>query len=351
MLIRFATPIFLVLSIVALASAGRPALSQNAQIQGLVVDDKDNPLRGVHVVLQSPSLPDPIEEHTTDNMGGFSLDAGNVRPGREIHLRLDGYVDFVLPIGAQHLVVAKIQLTMTRSERLAEAAPPSRRAPKPTPVPSRELLMSDDRKRAIQLYNEGVEEFEEADDNEAKKKAAEQKFRQAASIDPTFAEPHRLLLRIAIKQKNWAGASRYADDLIRIDPNDNEAIRTLYLALVLLRHFDRVGDAAVLLAKTDPETVSTIEEHAQTFFENDLYVMARALYQALTEIYPKSPDAYLNLGLCCASLGDVEGTRAAFEVFLEVAPKDHPNYDTVKADLASLYAPLQTGPVAPLLPE
>ena len=62
------------------------------------------------------------------------------------------------------------------------------------------------------------------------------------------------------------------------------------------------------------------------------------MYEALTEISPDPVNAYLNLGVCCAALGDVEGTKAAFEAFLELAPEDHPDIESVESDLAALDA-------------
>ena len=64
--------------------------------------------------------------------------------------------------------------------------------------------------------------------------------------------------------------------------------------------------------------------------------MARALYETLAEISSSRAEALLNLGACCIHLEDVEGTRSAFERFLEVAPEDHPHRETVAKDLEAL---------------
>jgi hypothetical protein len=62
------------------------------------------------------------------------------------------------------------------------------------------------------------------------------------------------------------------------------------------------------------------------------------MYEVLTEISPDPLNAYLHLGLSCAALDDVDGTRAAFEAFLERAPADNPDIETVRQDLAALDA-------------
>ncbi len=206
-------------------------------------------------------------------------------------------------------------------------------------------MMSAQRKKAVELYNKGVEAWEDAKSAEdamerREKKEALLMIRQSASLDPTFVEPLKFLSSLALQHQGWAEASRYSEDLIRIDPNDLDAIRTLYLTMVIMRHHLRIGEAARRLAKADPDTVASIEEHAQTFFKNEIYLMARAMYEALTEVSSDPVNAYLNLGVCCASLGDVEGTRAAFEAFLELAPADHPDIESVRIDLAALDAPV-----------
>ena len=236
-------------------------------------------------------------------------------------------------------MVANIRIIMEPTR--VEPAPQPAKA-KPTPPPS--LVTPEKREQAIELYNKGVDLWEEVKDADdatemEQRNEAFQMIRQAASMDPDFAEPLRFLGRLAMQRHNWAEASRYSEDLIRIDPKDEEAIRDLYVSLVIMRHFKRVGEAAKLLITFDQENIPHVERHAKEFFKNNQIVMARALYEALSEIAPDPINAYLNLGICCASLGDVEGTRAAFEAFIEIAPEDHPDLESVRRDLAALDAP------------
>jgi tetratricopeptide (TPR) repeat protein len=261
----------------------------------------------------------------------------SLRPGYELVFRKDGYEDFALPISPQQLVIASIRVILQPIKTEAPARPAE-----PTPPPS--LVTEATRRDAIEIYNKGVEAWEKAksaaDAEEIReRKEALQMIRESASLDPTFVEPLKFLSSLALKNQNWAEASRYSEDLIRIDPNDIDAIRTLYLSMVIMRHHLRIGDAARRLATADPDTIASIEEHAQTFFKNEIYLMARAMYEVLTEISPDPVNAYLNLGVCCAALGDVEGTRSAFEAFLERAPADHPDVESVRSDLAALDAP------------
>ena len=327
-----------VITLVIAAVAGL-ASAQTEPLHGTVINKSDNGVSSVRIVVRSPSEPTAIVELTTDEDGKFTIPMESLRPGYEIHLHKDGYEDVVVPISPAQLIVADLRVVMQATRK---DPPPARPPATSTPPPS--LVTSEARKKAVKLYNKGIEAWEEAKSADDKgeieeQRAALQMIRQSASLDPTFAEPLIVLSRHALKNQNWAEASRYSEDLIRIDPNDIDAVRTLYLCMVVMRHHHRIGDAARRLVALDPNTIDSIEDHARAFFNNEIYVMARAMYEALTEISPDPANAYLNLGLCCAALGDVEGTRAAFEAFLEHAPEDHPSIESVKDDLAALDEP------------
>ncbi len=320
-------------------SACQFAFAQAEPLLGTVINKAEKPIEEVQVILRAPGSTDIIEEHLTDEDGAFSIPMGSLRPGYEIVLHKDGYQDVTLPINPQQLVVTKIRIIMLRTRTQAG----------PTPIPVKESAKEaeavwnpsavDRRERAIRKYNEASAKFEEdVADKEAAKKTAEQMYRESASIDPTFPDPLRILVRLAMKRQAWAEASRYSEALIRIDPTDYEAISNLYISLVITRHFERVGEAAKRLISIEIEKIAYVESHAEEFYRNNLFVMARALYQALTEVAPDMPNAYLNLGLCCAALGDAEATKAAYESFLKYAPEDHPDIDTVRQELASLDA-------------
>jgi len=326
----------LTLAVVASAAAGRQAFAQAEPLRGTVINKAEKPIKNVEVVLRAPGASESIDEQITDEDGKFTIPMESLRPGYELYFHKNGYTDVTLPISPQQLVVASINVIM-QPTLTAPAAGPAK--VKPTPTPS--LVMSAQQKKAIELYNKGVEAWEEAksasDENERiEKREALMMIRQAASLDPTFAEPLIMLSSLAMKSQNWAEASRYSEDLIRIDPNNIDAVRTLYFSMVIMRHHIRVGEAARRLAKTDPSTIPSIEEHAQTFFKNEIYLMAGAMYEVLTEISTDPVNAYLNLGVCRAALGDAEGMRAAFETFLEIAPDDHSAIESVKNDLAAL---------------
>jgi tetratricopeptide (TPR) repeat protein len=316
----------------ALAAQSRWTAAQTEPLNGIVVNEADHGIKNVRVVLRAPGTDTIIDEHRTDEDGRFSLPMDSIRPGYELHLHKDGYDDVTLTISPQQLVVANLRVIMS----LDRSAPTPVPTPRPTQPPT--LATPDQRNKAVKLYNEAIEQWEEAEAPEDKKDAL-RKIRQAASMDPTFAEPLTVLSRIAIENQKWAELSRYSEALIQIDANDEQAIKNLYVSLIITQHFKRVGDAAKLLISSDPDQLAYVEQHAQEFYKNENFRMARALFQALTEIAPEAPNAYLNLGLCCYKLGDVEGTRSAFGTFVELAPEDHPDLDLIRQELDKLPPP------------
>jgi Flp pilus assembly protein TadD len=326
---------------IAVLAICRIGFAQAAPLSGSVVTSTEKGIRDVRVVLRASSDDEAVTEVVTDENGAFSIPIESLRPGYELHLSKDGYDDVVQPITPQLLVMAHVRVVMEGNKF---EPPPEPAGASATPTPRPQIGISSERKRAIELYNKGVEAWEEAKSasdamERQEQQEALQMIRQAASLDPTFAEPLVMLSRLAVKNQNWAEASRYSEDLLRIDPNDIDAVRTLYMCMVIMRHHLRIGDAIQRLVAVDPDTLPTIEEHASTFSDNQISLMAKAMYEALTEVSPDPATAYLNLGVACAQFGDVECVRDAFTTFLEVAPEDDPQRQAVEDDLAALDQP------------
>ncbi|MCU0306076.1 MAG: tetratricopeptide repeat protein [Thermoanaerobaculales bacterium] len=327
MLGRVARSLIVTTSVLVAASGARVATAQLEPLAGTVANSSGRGLKEVRVELRASPDGELLDEQVTDDEGRFAIAMELLRPGQVILLSKPGYEDLAVAVEAQQLVLASLEAVMS----------PARSAPRPrppTPTPTPELVSADQRRRAIQLYNEGVALFEE--DEPENKKAGESKIREAASLDPDFQEPLQVLLGLAMKRQSWSEASRYAEHLVRLDPNDLETVKTLYTCIVITRHHQRIGGAIRRLVALDPSALTTVEEHASTFFDNKVYPMARAMYEVLAEISPKPAYAYLNLGVSCAALGDAEAARAAFETFLELAPEDDPDRETVLQDLAAL---------------
>ena len=319
----------LCLAAVFIITAGSaPVAAETEPLRGTVVNQSDTGLKDVRITLQNADG-EIVAERITDDDGHFDLPMETLRPGQEIHLSKNGYVETILPVSPQQLVVANIRVVL-EPDRGA-------RPPRPTPTPPSApptLVTARQRERAVRLYNEGVELWEDHQDDRNRMNDALRLIREAASLDPDFPEPLKMLIGVSMSRQAWAEASRYSEALIRIEPNNVNAVRTLYFSMVVMRHHFRIGDAARRMVELEPDTISAVIEHADTFYSNENWRMAKALYEILAEISTKPEEAYLNLGSCCIQLEDVACTKSAFEAFVEIAPADHPYRETVINDLA-----------------
>ncbi|MEE4273728.1 MAG: hypothetical protein V2I67_18780 [Thermoanaerobaculales bacterium] len=305
------------------------AEGQPEPLEGSVVNTAESAVKDARVVLREPGGDTFIEEHTTDEDGRFTLRMEHLRPGLELHFSKPGYEDLVVPVGPQHLVMATVEVVM---QPIPLAAPPR---PTATPLPT--LATAELREKAILTFNQAVELWEESE-GLSQKQDALRMVRQAASLDPDFVEPLIMLSRYAMKSQKWAEASRYSEAWLRIDPNSLEAAGNVYYCMVIMRHHLRIGDAIRRLVALDETSIDLVTEHAEAYYTGRNYLMAKAIYETLTDLLVDPTGAYLNLGTCCIQLEDVECTRSAFENFLEIAPEDHPHRETVENDLAILNA-------------
>lgn len=329
-MLKRAPRIFVIaIALASVVAVGRPALSQTEPLHGIVVNRSDHGVKDVRVVLRVPDSEEVIEEQITDEEGRFSLAMEHVRPGQEIHLEKIGYADVVLPLSPQQLVMAKIRVVMKPNRKTS--------TPKHTPTPPPTLVTEELRERAVVIYNEGVTLWEDGEGPNSKDDAMRM-IREAASLDPDFVEPLVMLSRFAMKKQKWGEASRYSESWVRNDPTSLEAMGNIYYCMVIMRNHQRIGEAARRLVNLDPKNVELVMEHAETYYVNENFLMARAMYEALTELLIDPTPAYLNLGACCLHLGEDDCSRTALEHFLEIAPEDHPHRETVIKDLASIEA-------------
>jgi Tfp pilus assembly protein PilF len=185
---------------------------------------------------------------------------------------------------------------------------------------------SEARDLAIPVFNEGVAALETGD-----KAAALEFFRESSEIDPDFPEAAGATAAIAMDLDDFATAADAAENLVRLQPDDVDAIGTAYFAELMLGDMERLIPSARRLAVANPEVVSSeMVQHARVLFDNNELAGSRSLLELIIEKEPDVAAAHLQLGLTCNMLGDSACAQDALEHYLELAP-DGPDAATARS--------------------
>jgi tetratricopeptide (TPR) repeat protein len=181
-----------------------------------------------------------------------------------------------------------------------------------------EVEVSEARQEAVPVFNEGVAALEAKD-----MPTALEHFLKASEIDPDFPEAQIATAAVAMELKNFQIAADAAEEILRLQPDNVDAVGTAYFAELMIGDIERLIPSAHRLAETNPELVSNeMLQHAQVLFDDNELVGSRKLLEVILEREPDLAPAYFQLGLTCNMLGDVECAKQALRRFLEVAPDD-----------------------------
>jgi len=288
-------------------------------IRGTVTDFEGNALPGVEVSANGEGSEIVVTASTKKN-GKFSIKG------------LDSDVIYNLSFEKEGFGVATASLrpdpddpqTITVTLPTVGEASPEGSAPATTaaatvsgaPDPAQEIAEA--RRAAIPVFNEGVTALEAED-----LPAALVHFSKAAEIDPDFPEAWNATAAIALELKDFEIAADAAEEILRLQPNNANAMGTAYFAELMIADIDRLVPSAQRLADASPEMVSNeMLQHAQVLFDTNELVGSRALLEIILEREPELAPAYYQLGLTCNMQGDVECAKEALGKFIELAPDD-----------------------------
>jgi tetratricopeptide (TPR) repeat protein len=141
-------------------------------------------------------------------------------------------------------------------------------------------------------------------------------------IDPDYPEASRATAAIALELKEYATAADAAENLVRLQPDNANAIGSAYIAELKLGDIDRLIPSARKLAAANPEVVSNeMLQHAEALFKANLPAGSKSLLEIIIEHEPELAPAYFQLGLTCNSLRDVTCTKTALTRFVELDPE------------------------------
>ena len=278
-------------------SAGGPVT-----VEGTVVDINGNPLRGVEVMALAADSEEPITA-STKKKGTFSIELPDFDLTYVLSFAKEGFeiVSTEFVPGPEELI--PLDVTLALEGEISEA---------------REL--------AIPVFNEGVTALEAGD-----KPAALERFRQASEIDPDFADAARATAAVAVELEDFATAADAGENLVRLQPDNLDAISTAYFAELMLLDMVRFIPSAKRLADATPGVVSNeMVQHATVLSDNNELAGSRALLELVIERAPENTAAYLQLGLVCNMAGDPVCAKDALKRYLELAP-DGPDAATARS--------------------
>jgi len=271
-------------------------------VRGTVTDINGNPLRDVEVSALVEGGDGTFTANSKKN-GKFSIDLPNFEMTYKLTFTKEGFeaVSTEFLPGPEEL--GPLDVTLGLAEAKSEA-----------------------REEAIPVFNEGVAALEAGD-----KEAALGFFRRASEIDPDFPEAAGATAAVALDLQDFTTAADAAENLVRLQPDDVDAVGTAYFAELMLGDIERLIPSARRLADANPEVVSSeMVQHATVLFDNNELAGSRSLLELVIEKEPEAANAHLQLGLVCNMLGDSGCARESLERYLELAP-DGPDAATARS--------------------
>ncbi len=282
-----------------LAAASLAAAASTGRLDVCVQDDEGQPAPAVAVTV--------TETATRRSMRLLTDDGGKARflavSGGEVVVRIDKEGFQILEKNAailvgetEHLEATLVPLRRVLTE--AEMTPEQR-----------------DAKRAAELYNAGVKQFEAGD-----YAAATAGVDEALALDPKLSEALLLKARLLSKAGGHAGAADRYIRAIELNPEWNKYLPNLIGELQLSGRND---EAAIYIARLEgraAETPQELYDLALVKINAGDDATGLALIEKILASAPAHADAYFQRGLIRLRAGATIGTLEDMRRYIELAP-------------------------------
>jgi tetratricopeptide (TPR) repeat protein len=171
---------------------------------------------------------------------------------------------------------------------------------------------------AKKTFNEGVQLYKQGD-----YEGAYAKYQQAFDMDKNLKVAQLGVATMGLKTERYREAIAAAEEMLKDEPSNNEAIRIRYNAALKLGDEQLLIDALVSLAAVEPEAaVNGLWALAMISYDANDSERAKDRFSKLLAISPGHARAHYYLGLLYVSDGVNDKAIAHLERFCQLAPED-----------------------------
>lgn len=266
------------LCLFALAAAAHAA--GEGRVIGTISNPEGKPIPGIKITLSRPGT-NYKQEKVTDKNGRFTMLVLDATQEYVLRMEKEGYDAY------EETIKPKVSDTLRLSYTLAETAP------QPAGPSAEEIQQIEGKNQAIAAFNEGVTALQAND-----LPAAEVKFKEATTLDPTLAPAFGALAEVSIEQKKHAEALAAADRYLELEPGAVRGLRVRFDALRALGDKEKLGPAldALVAADRTRETAVRIFNLGAESSRNGDRDGAIAYLKRAVEVDPTLDQAYTAMG-------------------------------------------------------
>jgi len=310
---EFRIAVFLItLAIVAL---GVPEAAAQAARVSLVVKDVDGkPIEGVTITVTNPDKESGEIIKVTNKKGKVTITHLDSFPTYTYKFEKEGYQILTTEVHPDYTETSRLEFTL-RPQKIAEVSPEQQQKVSGS-------------SRALVAFNEAAEAQKGGDLD-----LAEQKFRRAAELNPTLAEPHIALAVVAHQRGDFATAATEAELALAINPSNEQALLLRYDAYRKQGDDEKMSDAAEALRQTGsaPDAAHRVFNEGLDAYRGGDTETASAKFREAVGLDPDLANGYIMLASISLADGDPKQAEGMASKALEIDP-DNTNALKIRYD-------------------
>lgn len=285
----------------ALVVPGMADAAREGRLIGKVLDEAGEPVEGVFVTATAPSIPDYLEEDTTDRRGIFKVDFPERNVIYSLQFMKAGFATMTTEIDWELAGTARQEFTLP-PEGMVEVGAPE---------------VASTSNEAIQAYNAGIAALKAED-----WAAAESKLREAVEHDPELPQAWTALALAHFEQEQHQQAAEAAEEAVALGATNEALLRVRWEAYRELGDEEKAAAALEDLKATEHrvEQAKDIYNQAVALFKAGDKEAALAKFQDASELDPELQEALEGLATTAFELGKNAAAVDAAEAILKTDP-------------------------------